>query len=126
VSDTTVKVEPTRILRCVTASPSASSAEVGTITLLEETTFHSASQYPGADTWVKAQPQTVPLLSNGYYVTARFTGIVTARGYYGGLLDVEESYYWSRYAYQVDAYITGEFPEYARPEAERYRFDLTI
>lgn len=97
-------------LHDVGAMPHDPFVVVGTATLTAEYTFVMMALSPGADVSTTCQPQTVPLECNGYYVRARFRGIVTHRGYYGGQVGVENEHTWWPYAYVADDMLDGVDP----------------
>jgi hypothetical protein len=59
-------------------TPGAPFVKIGTVTLTVQRTFHDAG-FQTASWWrdVDCQPQTVDLLSNGYYVKWQFEGVIT-------------------------------------------------
>lgn len=88
-------------VRSIGAGPEAPYRVIGKAIVLEPYQAHEMSQYPGADRVLRIEPQTVLLTSNGYYCAFKVTGTVTGRGYYGGPLDVVETYVHRPYSYQV-------------------------
>lgn len=96
------------------SSPSTTFRVIGSATLLQATTFRNNSSYAAWYTMVECQPQTVEVLSNGYYVKWAFDGTVVGGNldcrfggvpFTGNQIDKElgraEKHHHSPYAYEI-------------------------